>query len=74
VPVQQSDIDALNRAIADGVRSVTIGGETTIYNTTDSLIRARDDMVTQLAAQNATTTGQRPNRRTYLYHGGRGYD
>lgn len=74
MPVQQSDIDALNRAIADGVRSVTIGGETTIYNTTDSLIRARDDMVRQLAEQNAATSGVRPNRRTYLYHGGRGYD
>lgn len=70
----QRDLDELNKAIASGVRSVTIGGETTIYNTTDSLIRARDDMVRQLAEQNAATSGVRPNRRTYLYHGGRGYD
>ena len=76
--VTQADVDALNRAIADGVRSVTIGGETTIYNTTDSLIRARDDMVRQLAALDAAAAaaaGQRVRgRRTYLHYAGRGYN
>lgn len=67
--VTQADIDALNRAIADGVRSVTIRGQTVTYNTTASLIAARDDMRRELAAQ---TQPQR-SRRTYLYHAGRGY-
>lgn len=71
--VTQANIDNLNQAIADGVRSVTIDGQTTIYNTTDSLIRARDDLQRQLNAQNAREAGRRPSRRTMLFHGGRGY-
>ncbi len=72
MPVQQSDIDALNRAIADGVRSVTIRGQTVIYNTTDSLIKARDDQMRQLAVEQAAATQKYPSRRTLMYHGGRG--
>ena len=72
--VTQSDIDALNRAIADGVRSVTIRGETVIYNTTASLIEARDDQVRQLAAQEATAQQAHRSRRTLLNYAGRGYD
>jgi hypothetical protein len=67
--VTQSDIDALNRAIADGVRSVTIRGQTVTYNTTASLIAARDDARRELAAQ----AENQPVRRTYLYYSGRGY-
>jgi hypothetical protein len=72
--VTQADIDALNRAIADGVRSVTIRGETVIYNTTASLIEARDDQVRQLAAQEATAQQTYPSRRTLLNYSSRGYD
>lgn len=71
--VTQLDIDALNTAIADGVRSVTIAGQTTIYNTTDSLIRARDDMRRELAVINARTANKRLNKRTLLHYAGRGY-
>lgn len=71
--VTQQNIDNLNQAIADGVRSVTIDGQTTIYNTTDSLIRARDDLQRQLNAQLARDAGKRSPRRTMLFHGGRGY-
>ena len=67
--VTQQDIDRLNAAIAKGVRSVTIGGQTVIYNTTESLIKARDDMQRQLNAQ----AGQRRNKQTLLYQSGRGY-
>lgn len=69
--VTQADIDALNRAIADGVRSVTIRGQTVTYNTTASLIAARDDMRRELAA--LAPSAEQPSRRTYLYHAGRGY-
>lgn len=69
--VTQADIDNLNAAIASGARSVTIGGQTITYNTTASLIDARDDMVKQLKKQNRT---KRPQRQTYLFQNGRGYD
>ena len=68
-----SDIDALNRAIADGVRSVTVRGQTVIYNTTDSLIRARDDMKLQYAEEQAAAAGVQRTGRTLLYQSGRGY-
>lgn len=71
--VTQQDLDALNAAIAAGVRSVTIGGITTIYNTTESLIKARNDLQAQLNAQNAQTTGKRRPKQSYLYQSGRGY-
>lgn len=71
--ILQSDIDALNRAIADGVRSVTLRGQTVTYNTTASLILARDDMQRQFNDAQATAEGKHPSRRTLMYHAGRGY-
>ena len=68
--VTQADIDNLNAAIASGVRSVTLGGQTVIYSTSESLIKARDDLKAQLAAQNPA---QRP-RQSYAFYAGRGYD
>jgi len=67
--VSQADIDALNKAIASGVRSVTLGGQTVIYNTTESLIKARDNLQAQLNAE----SGKRRSKQTYLYQSGRGY-
>jgi hypothetical protein len=71
--VTQTDIDSLNAAIASGARSVTIGGQTVIYNTTESLIKARDDAQRQLNAQTAAESGARRRKQFYLIHGGRGY-
>jgi hypothetical protein len=71
--VTQAHIDALNQAIADGVRQVTIGDQTTTYNTTDSLIRARDDQQEQLNLQQAREAGRARPRRSKLVFGGRGY-
>lgn len=68
--VTQTDIDNLNAAIASGTRSVTLGGQTITYNTTASLIAARDDLVKQLQALNRTT---RRYRQTLAYQNGRGY-
>lgn len=69
--ITQTDIDNLNAAIASGARSVTIGGQTITYNTTASLIQARDDLQDQLNAQNRT----KPRRKhAYLYQSGRGYN
>lgn len=73
MPVTQDQIDSLNQAIADGVRQVTIDGETVTYNTTDSLIRARDDLQARFNAEQTAAAGRRRNRVTLLYHAGRGY-
>jgi hypothetical protein len=71
--VTQADIDSLNQAIADGVRQVTIGGQTVTYNTTESLIKARNDMREELRRQNADGAPRR-SRRIQMYHGGRGFE
>ena len=72
--VTQADIDTLNQAIADGVRQVTLpGGQVTIFQTTESLIKARDDMKSELAKQNEIARGQPKRRRTMLHYAGRGY-
>ena len=70
--VTQADIDALNQAIADGVRQVTVGGQTVTYNTSDSLIRARDDLQRKLLAQQARDSRRR-GTRTLVHYAGRGY-
>lgn len=71
--VTQQDIDNLNAAIARGVRSVTIGGQTLIYSTTESLIKARNDLQAQLNAA-AAQTAPRRSKQTRLYYAGRGDD
>lgn len=68
--VTQTDIDNLNAAIAAGTRSVTLGGQTVTYNTTQSLIDARNDLRKELKA---LTRPRRP-RQTYAYQNGRGYE
>ncbi len=71
--VTQEQVDALNQAIADGVRQVTINGQSTTYNTTASLIQARDDLQSKLNAETLRAEGRTPNKRQYLYYAGRGY-
>jgi hypothetical protein len=72
MPTLEENLSALNQAIADGVRSVTVGGQTTIYNTTDSLIRARNDLKDQINAE-AARNGAPVPKLNYLYYAGRGY-
>lgn len=73
MPATQADIDALNQAIRDGVRSVQIGGQTVIYQTTESLIKARNDAQDEFNAEQQRATGRRVPTVTYLYQSGRGY-
>lgn len=70
--VTQADVDALNEAIALGVRQATIGGQTVLYQTSASLIQARDDMVAQLKKANPPT--ERRSKQISAYHAGRGFD
>ena len=44
-------VEKLTKAIGSGVRSVTLGGQTITYNTSASLIEARDNMVKQIQKQ-----------------------
>ena len=66
--VTQSDIDNLNTALATGVRSATVGGQTVTYGTVDALIKARNDLQRQLTSGVLTP---RP-RQTYVVFAGRG--
>ncbi len=67
----QADLQSLNVAIRSGVRSVNVGGQTVIYNTTDSLIKARDDVQNTLNA--GLGVEPRP-RQSYAVYAGRGYE
>lgn len=64
----RAQLTALNDAIAAGVRQVTHGDRTVTYNTTDSLLRARDDLERRLAKK---ISGSAYPRQTRLYHAGR---
>lgn len=68
--VSQTDVDALNVAIARGTRQVSLGGQSITYQTTASLIDARNDMVKQLAK---ITAGEKRSRQATAYHAGRGF-
>lgn len=70
--VTQADIDNLNAALASGVRSATVGGQTVTYGTVDALIKARNDLQAQLLAQTPGVV-RRP-RQSYAVYVGRGYD
>ena len=71
--VTQADIDALNEQIASGTRQVVIGDQSITSNTTTSLIQARDDLVRQLAHQQARAAGRVRPRQVLIQYSGRGY-
>ncbi len=71
--VTQADIDNLNAAIASGTRQVTIGGQTVLYQTTESLIKARDDLSKEMQRQTDLAAGKKRSKQTLAYHAGRGY-
>lgn len=72
--VTQSQIDALNDAIASAERQITNGSQSVTLRSIDDLKKARDDLQAQLNAQEVSdgTRSPRP-KQTYLYYGGRGY-
>jgi len=73
MPVQQSEIDALNEAIASGERLVRFADRTIEYRSVDELIRARDDRLRQMQSEQDTAAGVTRPRQIRIYHGGRGY-
>ena len=73
IDAQKLRVDGLNQMITDGVRQVTLGDQTITHNTTDSLIRARDDAQKILTAMEAKIAGTaRSGRQTQLVYAGRG--
>lgn len=66
-------VEALNKAIARGARSVTLGSQTVIYNTTESLIMARNDAQAQLKAAERAAANIKASRQNYAVFGGRDY-
>lgn len=68
----QDDVDALEVAIKSGERQVSIGGQSVTYQTIDSLIKARNDAVNELARARRRANPQ--TKQTYIHYGGRGYD
>lgn len=62
----QADLDALDLAIASGELTVSYSGRTVTYQSTQSLLRARQHVASVLRAQTCTS-GCRPA------FGGRGY-
>lgn len=73
MPVSQADIDALNTALATGERTVRTGDILVEYRSVGDLIRARDDLVSQKATEDAAAAGQLRPRQVLFSHGGRGY-
>ena len=73
VAILRTRVEALNKAIARGARSVTLGGQTIIYNTTESLIKARNDMQAQLSAAERQVAAVKASRQNYAVYGGRDF-
>lgn len=71
--VTQADIDNLNAAIASGARQVTIGGQTILYQTTESMIKARQDLEAQMRKEQDALAGKKRSKQTLAYYAGRGY-
>ena len=71
-----AEIANLNAVIAGGERQVVIGDQSVTFNTTASLMQARDDATRRLQGLTvegvATVRRPRP-RQTLLTYGGRGY-
>lgn len=66
----QQRLERLNEMISTGVRQGTIGGQTVTFNTTESLIKARDDLLNQI---NGLTPGAQRPSQTYAVYGGRDF-
>ena len=54
----QAQVDAIDSAIAQGVRSVTYDGKTVTYNTVDDMLKARNMMRDAIAKAAGTATAR----------------
>jgi hypothetical protein len=71
--VTQTDIDALNAAIASGERVVVLSGQSVTYRSIDDLIKARNDLKQQMQDAELAAAGRKRIKRAHAYYAGRGY-
>lgn len=71
--VTQTDIDALNAAIATGEKAVILDGQSISYRSISDLIAARNDLQEQLNREVAALNNRRRPKRFAMYYAGRGY-
>lgn len=69
----RANLTQLNGLLASGLRTAILEGQQVTYNTTASLIEARDDVQAQINTLLGQVTGPR-SRQSYAYQSGRGYD
>lgn len=67
--ITQADIDAIDRAIATGERSVRLGDKMVEYRSIDELVKAKSAMITEIAK--GSTAGR--SRSIRLYRCGNGW-
>lgn len=60
----------LNGILASGARNTVLGGQSVTFNTSSSIIEARNDLQAQL---NAVEAMGRRSKQSYAYYAGRGY-
>lgn len=72
----QTDIDALNAAIAGGEKQVVISGESVTYRSIAEMIAARSDLQRQINSSTvaAANPQRRPSRRSVARYAGRQYN
>jgi len=71
--ITQSDVDALNAAIALGEKQVVQDGQSITYRSIKELIEARNDLQEQLNTAAEVSKPARRVKRVGLYYAGRGY-
>lgn len=75
MPVTQAQIDKLNEQIAAAERQITNGSQSVTYRSIDDLIKARNELQSQLDAQAVSAGEKAPkSRHVRVYYAGRGYN
>lgn len=70
----QSDLDAVNAAVASGELKIEVAGRMVMYRSIDELIKARDIISADLAATaTASTSGVRRGSYQVRFATGRGF-
>lgn len=70
----QTDLDAVNAAVASGELKIEVAGRMVMYRSIDELIKARDIISAELAsAATASTSGVRRGSYQVRFSTGRGF-
>ena len=72
MPFTQSDLDALDAAIAKGEKDVTFADRRVIYRSVDEMLKSRAVIVSQLAPDTPGGGSNTSKPRQYLGYGSKG--